>query len=75
PKPETRNPKPETRNPKPETRNPKPETRNPKPETQEGKDVLDDLREMKLINTIKLSTADHGVVQAYQVQSSLIGQS
>jgi len=35
--------------------------------SQEGKDVLDDLREMKLINTIKLSTADHGVVQAYQV--------
>jgi WD repeat-containing protein 35 len=35
--------------------------------SQEGKDVLDDLREMKLINTVKLSTVEHGIVMAYQV--------
>lgn len=35
--------------------------------SQEGKDDLDDLREMKMINTIKLSTSDQGSVQAYQI--------
>jgi hypothetical protein len=35
--------------------------------SQEGKDDLDDLREMKMINTIKLSTLDQGSVQAYQI--------
>jgi len=35
--------------------------------SQEGRDDLDDLREMKLINTIKLSTVNHGFVVAYQV--------
>uniref|UniRef100_A0A7S4NNK8 Uncharacterized protein n=1 Tax=Guillardia theta TaxID=55529 RepID=A0A7S4NNK8_GUITH len=35
--------------------------------SQEGKDDLDDLREMRFINTIKLSTVDHGLVIGYQV--------
>jgi len=35
--------------------------------SQEGKDDLDDLREMKMINTIKLSTADQGSVQGFQI--------
>ena len=35
--------------------------------SQEGKDDLDDLRGMKLINSIKLSTCDHGLVVGYQI--------
>jgi WD repeat-containing protein 35 len=35
--------------------------------SQEGKDDLDDLRGMKLLNTIKLSTSDHGLVVGYQI--------
>lgn len=35
--------------------------------SQEGKDDLDDLRGMQLLNTIKLSTSDHGLVVGYQI--------
>jgi WD repeat-containing protein 35 len=35
--------------------------------SQEGKDDLDDLRGMKLLNTIKLSSKDHGLVTGYQI--------
>ena len=35
--------------------------------SQEGKDDLDDLREMNLINTLRLSSSHHQTVTAYQI--------